>query len=100
MVTTLTAEQFSRFVEYFMAGADYFNGGASGGTELWEKVKPRTLHASTNHIAIKTFRTNNKGNPITEDLPFTLVPAEESFDMWSIGVSECHYEVLNPGQPL
>ena len=91
MVTTLTAEQFSRFTEYFSADSNYFSDDAPRGTELWEKVKPKILYASTNSIAIRTFRTNNKGNPITEDLPFALVSAEASFDMWSIGVSECHY---------
>ena len=89
--TTLTAEQQSLFVEYFMADSNYFHDGAPRGTELWEKVKPKPVYGSTSHIAVKTFRTDKEGKAITEDLPYDPVLADESFDMWSLGVSKRRY---------
>ena len=83
----LPPELSNMFVSYFEADPDYFNDDAASGTELWRKVKPKHISGSTSTIVVKTFRTDENGTPITEGLPYELVPAEESFDMWAVGVS-------------
>ena len=83
----LSQQQVIEFTSYFAADADYFNENDANGTELWDKVKPKVTNGSTGSIVVKTFRTGSDGKPITEGLPYDLVPAAASFDMWSIGVS-------------
>ena len=89
--TTLTAEEKNRFVGYFMADNRYFNDDARRGTELWDKIEPKPVYGSTSYIAVKTFRTDKEGKAITKDLPYDPVLADESFDMWSLGVSKRRY---------
>ena len=83
----LNREQCHDFASYFAADAEYFNDEASFGTELWTKVKPKEVHRRTDFIVVKTFRADTDGKPITTGLPYELVLADESMDMWAIGVS-------------
>ena len=43
-------------------------------------------------IYIRTYKTDVSGAPIKSDLPFTLLLAHPSYDMWSLGVTL--YQVL------
>ena len=38
------------------------------------------------HYVVKTFRTGGDGKPIKDKLPYKLLPASSSLDMWSVGV--------------
>ena len=53
--------------------------------ELWSKVQPKNSKQGKQYV-VKTFRTDGDGNPITNGLPYELLPASASFDMWSLGV--------------
>ena len=55
------------------------------GSKLWHKVKPILTHKG--HIVVKTFLTNEDGDPLNvKELPYTLLPADPSIDVWSFGV--------------
>eukprot|EP00984_Skeletonema_dohrnii_P011088 scaffold4399_cov75-Skeletonema_dohrnii-CCMP3373.AAC.4 len=55
--------------------------------DLFKKVapKPYKKHGVERHYVVKSFRTED-GKPVEEDLPFTLVEASRSIDLWSLGV--------------
>ena len=57
-------------------------------SELWSKVQPKSSKQGKQYV-VKTFRTDGDGNPITNGLPYELLPASASFDMWSLGVMCC-----------
>ena len=44
-------------------------------------------------ICLRTYRTDTSGAPIQIDLPYTLLVAHLSYDMWSLGVTL--YQVLD-----
>ena len=55
-------------------------------SELWKKVQPMEGKGGQQYV-VKTFRTGNEdGKPITDGLPYKLLPASASLDMWSLGV--------------
>ena len=43
-------------------------------------------------IVVRTYRTDMSGGPNQSDLPYTLLVAHPSYDMWSLGVTL--YQVL------
>ena len=66
--------------------------------ELWSKVQPKSSKQGKQYV-VKTFRTGGgkDGKPIKDGLPYTLLPASASLDMWSLGVML--YQLLT-GQSL
>ena len=38
-------------------------------------------------IFVRTYKTDTCGDPIQSDLPYTLLVAHPSYDMWSLGVT-------------
>ena len=44
-------------------------------------------------IRVRTYRIHASGGPIQSDLPYTLLEAHPSYDMWSLGVTL--YQVLD-----
>eukprot|EP00964_Phaeocystis_antarctica_P148179 scaffold114948_cov69-Phaeocystis_antarctica.AAC.1 len=52
--------------------------------DLWSKVQPMEGKQGKQYV-VKTFRTGDDGNPIFNGLPYELLPASQSLDMWSLG---------------
>ena len=53
--------------------------------DLWAKLQPKSSKYDKQYI-VKTFRAGNDGDPIKDGLPYELLPASASLDMWSLGV--------------
>ena len=57
--------------------------------ELWSKVQPKNSKQGKQYV-VKTFRTGGEDGtprvPIKNGLPYQLLPASASLDMWSLGV--------------
>ena len=54
-------------------------------SELWRKIKP--MPSSHGWLVVRTFRTGEDGKPDNvKPLPYDLVPASESLDLWSVGI--------------
>ena len=47
---------------------------------------------NSSSICVRTFKTDVFGAPVQRDLPYTLLQAHPSYDMWSLGVTL--YQVL------
>jgi serine/threonine protein kinase len=83
MWTVLSTDGKSKFEEYW-------NKEKKKDSNLWVKIMPRTKRAQS--VAIKTFRTDGHSPdghslPIDEDsLPYKLVEAAPSFDVWACGL--------------
>jgi len=54
-------------------------------TDLWSKVQPKVGTQGKQYV-VKTFRAGDDGNPIFDGLPYELLPASASLDIWSLGV--------------
>jgi hypothetical protein len=54
-------------------------------TDLWTKVQPKVGKQGKQYV-VKTFRAGDNGNPIFDGLPYELLPASASLDIWSLGV--------------
>ena len=53
--------------------------------ELWSKVQSMEGNQGKQYV-VKTFRSGTDGKPIKDGLPYELLPASASLDMWSLGV--------------
>eukprot|EP00984_Skeletonema_dohrnii_P002429 scaffold836_cov77-Skeletonema_dohrnii-CCMP3373.AAC.3 len=57
--------------------------------DLDKKVAPKIYKDQgtvKGHYVVKSFRTGLDGTPVYDGLPYKLVPASESIDLWSLGV--------------
>ena len=48
---------------------------------------------SVSTVCVRTYKTDISGAPIQSDLPYALLVAHPSFDMWSLGATL--FQVLN-----
>ena len=92
MFARLTLEQNEQFTTYWMriftknpkwTSADKVELGQAD-YELWEKIKPRVADGQL--IVVKTFATDADNKPIVSGLPYSLVNASVSIDVWAFGV--------------
>eukprot|EP00956_Cyclotella_meneghiniana_P002070 scaffold2314_cov55-Cyclotella_meneghiniana.AAC.6 len=67
-------EKLKKFKEYWRTEND---------SDLSEKVKPKQHEKA--HYVVKSYRTED-GEPVDNDLPYTLENASSSIDAWSLGV--------------
>ena len=68
---------------------EYWNEEKKKDSNLWGKIKPRLkrIKGESTPVVIKTFRTDDKSLPIDKDsLPYKLVEAAPSFDVWACGL--------------
>ena len=53
---------------------------------------PEMLEVVNTAICVRTYKTDVSVDPIQSDLPYRLLLAHPSYDMWSLGVT--HYQVI------
>eukprot|EP00984_Skeletonema_dohrnii_P019489 scaffold9323_cov74-Skeletonema_dohrnii-CCMP3373.AAC.3 len=85
-----TKEKLEKFNEYWVGVDD----------DLDKKVAPKIYKDQgtvKGHYVVKSFRTGLDGKPVYDGLPYKLVPASESIDLWSLGVLAF---TLLTGEPL
>ncbi|KAK1741598.1 inorganic phosphate transporter [Skeletonema marinoi] len=81
-----TKEELEEFDKYWVGIDD----------DLKVSPKPYEKHGVKGHYVVKSFRTE-EGKPVEKGLPYTLVDASRSIDLWSLGVLAF---TLLTGEPL
>jgi serine/threonine protein kinase len=69
---------------------NYWQNEKTENTELWEKIKPVGSSRENKYFVVRTFDSQSEGNN-TSSLPYDLVKASASYDIWSFGVLLFNY---------
>eukprot|EP00577_Skeletonema_sp_RCC1716_P003979 CAMPEP_0113435840 /NCGR_PEP_ID=MMETSP0013_2-20120614/36498_1 /TAXON_ID=2843 ORGANISM="Skeletonema costatum, Strain 1716" /NCGR_SAMPLE_ID=MMETSP0013_2 /ASSEMBLY_ACC=CAM_ASM_000158 /LENGTH=1647 /DNA_ID=CAMNT_0000326257 /DNA_START=200 /DNA_END=5140 /DNA_ORIENTATION=+ /assembly_acc=CAM_ASM_000158 len=91
MIEKIETDQVQGFLKYWKVQND---------KDLKKKVAPKIYLEQgivKAHYVVKSFRTDEEGKPVEEGLPYKLVHASESIDLWSLGVLAF---TLLTGEPL
>eukprot|EP00985_Skeletonema_marinoi_P010384 scaffold4881_cov201-Skeletonema_marinoi.AAC.1 len=91
MIEKIETDQVQGFLKYWKVQND---------KDLKKKVAPKIYLEQgivKAHYVVKSFRTDEEGKPGWEGLPYKLVHASESIDLWSLGVLAF---TLLTGEPL
>ena len=76
----------------FDASVSYFDKQYVGAKYSSAYCPPEILESVDTTIFVRTYKTDAFGAPIQSDLPYSLLVAHPSYDMWSLGVTL--YQVL------
>ena len=84
----------------FDASVSYLNKQYIGAKYSSAYCPPEVLAVvnskSDSAICVRTYRTDTSGAPIQGDLPYSLLVAHPSYDMWSLGVTLYQVIELSP----
>ena len=62
----------------------YWAEECSRNTELWQKIRPVVTQKGV--FTVRTFKSTERGAADANHLPYNLLPASESIDIWSYGI--------------
>lgn len=96
--STLGPEMFHRFqsAEEIQQFEEYFDEERRSGSRLWRKIKPVTTKDGFSYC-VKTYKLGPGGLALSEGLPYSLIRASKSQDIWAMGAVS--FQLLL-GEPL